>query len=41
MYLDKALLFSHTQKITKSEVSDNILDLGGMEGTGMPIFPAV
>ncbi len=41
MYLDKALLFSHAQKITKSEASDNILDLGGMEGTGMPVFPTV
>lgn len=41
MYLDKELLFSHAQKITKSQASEKILDLGTMEGTGMPIFPTV
>lgn len=41
MYLDKELLFSHAQKITKSQASEKCLDLGVMEGTGMPIFPTV
>lgn len=41
MYLDKELLFSHAQKITKSGASEKCLDLGVMEGTGMPIFPTV
>lgn len=41
MYLDAELLFSHAQKITASQVSDKCLDLGAMEGTGMPIFPFV
>lgn len=41
MYLDKALLFSHAQKITKSQSSENCLDLGVTEGTGMPVFPTV
>lgn len=41
MYLDAALLFSHVQKITASQNSEKSLDLGVMEGTGMPIFPFV
>lgn len=41
MYLDAELLFSHAQKITASQASDKCLNLGTMEGTGMPIFPFV
>lgn len=41
MYLDKELLFSHAQKITKSQACESILDLGVTEGTGMPVFPTV
>lgn len=41
MYLDAELLFSHAQKITASQVSDKSLDIGSMEGTGMPILPFV
>lgn len=41
MYLDAELLFSHAQKITAAQNSTNVLDLGTMEGTGMPIFPFV
>lgn len=41
MYLDAELLFSHAQKITASQASDKILDLGVMEGAGMPILPFV
>lgn len=41
MYIDAELLFSHAQKITVSQASDKILDLGAMEGTGMPILPFV
>lgn len=41
MYLDAELLFSHAQKITATQNSTNVLDLGTMEGDGMPIFPFV
>ncbi len=41
MYLDAELLFSHAQKITATQNSEKCLDLGAMEGTGMPIFPFV
>lgn len=41
MYLDAELLFSHAQKITATQNSAKVLDLGTMEGSGMPIFPFV
>lgn len=44
MYLDAELLFSHSQKITVTAGSDNVLDLGGIgsiENGGMPVFPLV
>lgn len=41
MYLDAELLFSQAQKITASQASEKSLDLGSMEGTGMPILPFV